>query len=314
VVKGFVLAAGFGERLRPLTTAMPKPMLPVLNVPSLCFALMLLKEAGVTDIIINLHYLPEQIVSFMKENGGFGFNVEYSFEKTILGTGGGVKKCESLLRGGDFFVVNSDQLSDLHLAELYEAHRRSGAPATVVLVPPPDASHKGDAVVKDGRVLDFRNFLGTGEPPDLIYPGIAALSPPVLDYLVPEFSSIVYTGYTDLIQKHTLPYFRYDGFWMDIGTVEALHRANMLLIDRPGLFAGRMRETIGLELCAVSPGVHIGRNVRMERSVAGNGAVIGDGAVVRNSVVLPGATVKAGSVVENAVVLGEMVIDEQTGI
>jgi mannose-1-phosphate guanylyltransferase len=125
-VKGFILAAGYGERLRPLTDDCAKALVPVLNIPSICYSLFLLKEAGVRDVVCNLHHEGDGIVRFFEENDFFGLTIEFSEEDTILGTGGGLKKCEALLGDDDFVLINSDIVMDADLRILIDRHRESG--------------------------------------------------------------------------------------------------------------------------------------------------------------------------------------------
>jgi len=301
-VKGFVFAAGLGERLRPLTDETPKPLVPVVNVPSICYALMLLKEAGITDVIINLHYRPAEIVEFLAGNGGFGLHVTYSREKTILGTGGGLKNCEAALSGGDFAVVNSDVVSDIDLSGVIRRHLAGSAPATVVVRESARAREIGPVAVAGDRVLDFRNALGTGLEGGCVYTGIAVLSPRIFPHLVKGFSSVVYTGYTGLIKERWLACVRHEGVWLDVGSVESYWSANAAVLRDLGPFRERMRVALGIMPEPVAADAVIGRDAVVERSVVGGGCRIGTGAVVRDSVILPGVTVPERAVVESSVV------------
>ena len=92
ITKGMVLCAGLGTRLSPITETLPKPLVPVLNVPNLLHSLYLLKRAGIVDIVLNTHHLPEQIESFLGDGSRWDLRLHFSREKTLLGTGGGVKK------------------------------------------------------------------------------------------------------------------------------------------------------------------------------------------------------------------------------
>ena len=94
-MKAFLLAAGYGERLKHLTEEIPKPLIPVLNVASIEFSIMLIKESGITDVMCNLHHKYRDIIAFFEKKDFFGLNIRFSIENEILGTGGGLKKCES---------------------------------------------------------------------------------------------------------------------------------------------------------------------------------------------------------------------------
>lgn len=303
-MKGFILAAGYGERLRPLTDRTPKPLLPVMNTATICYAVTLLKEAGISDVIINLHYRPDDVISYFHRHENFGIHITFSIEKEMLGTGGGVKKCESLLRDGEFVLVNSDVIMDVRPADVIAAHRASGAPATVVLRATPQADSIGAVGVRDGRVVDFKNFLGSGVMSNYIYTGMAVISPDIFPYLSHEFTSVVYTGYTGLIRDCTLNYYDHRGIWCDTGSPVSYHAANMLVMAHAREFSPRMASACGVKLDAVHADSRIEHGADVRGSIIGAGCVVGRGSVVRNSIMLPGSAVPDNAVVENAIVNG----------
>src|SRR3989449_1523283 len=122
-MKAMVLAAGLGTRLRPLTDTLPKPLLPVAGRPLLEWNLLLLKRHGITEVIINLHHLGEQIVRALGDGARLGLRLAYSHEPTLQGTGGGIKQAAPFLKDGPFLVLNGDTLSDCDLMALIAAHR-----------------------------------------------------------------------------------------------------------------------------------------------------------------------------------------------
>ena len=124
-MKGFIFAAGLGERLRPLTENTPKSLLPVLNLPSVCYAVYLLKEAGIDHIICNLHYRYADIINFFKTYNNFGLHIEFSTEESILGTGGGFKKCEDIIGDEEVLLINADIIIDLDPVSLIKCHHEN---------------------------------------------------------------------------------------------------------------------------------------------------------------------------------------------
>jgi mannose-1-phosphate guanylyltransferase len=226
-MRAFVLAAGFGTRLEPLTLERPKPLVLVAGIPFICYSLALLKEAGVDSIVCNLHYRPGDIMDFFRRNGDFGFQVDFSMEENILGTGGGIKRCESLFSGGPFLLMNSDIIMDMDVKALISHHESSRHENTVVLC----RAESGEATVSvegDG-VMDFRNSLGTGLAATHDYTGAAILSSSIFPFLETGFSSVVYTGFTGLISHLSLGYYEHRGLWMDAGTPESLALAEEYL-------------------------------------------------------------------------------------
>jgi mannose-1-phosphate guanylyltransferase len=307
-VKAFILAAGYGERLRPVTDAIPKPLVPVVNVPAICYALMLCAEAGIREVVVNLHYRPDDIRKYFEENNFFGMEVHFSYEDPILGTGGGVKKCADILSGGDFLLLNGDVITDVRVADLVARHEALGGEGTVMLADGSALNVRGDAGTRGSRVVDFRNFLETGTRGPLVNTGLALLSPRVLDFCSAEFSSIVYTGYVALIRRGTLHYHEHKGIWRDMGSVASYLAANMALLGDAGGLGRRMRDALGIELRAVADDAVIGAGADLHESVIGSGAVIGRDARIERAVILPGAHVAEGALVRGAVVLGNDVI------
>jgi len=243
-MKAFVLAAGFGERLRPLTETIPKPLVPVAGVPVICYALAMLKEAGINDIICNVHYRPDDVMDFFKRNGNFGMQVAFSPEEQILGTGGGLMKCRKFFGDDDFVIINSDIISDLHLSSVIEDHRSGCHPGTIVVCPWKGTGPAPVAVEGD-RVVDFKRALGRDVQPAFDYMGIAVLSPLIFRYLSPEFSSVVYTGFTSLITDHSLGYHVHDSVWEDMGTMENLRAADEFLLSTGRHIPERVKRVLG---------------------------------------------------------------------
>jgi mannose-1-phosphate guanylyltransferase len=300
-MNAFVLAAGFGTRLQPVTDSMPKPLVPVLNVPSLCYSLFLLKAAGIRKAIINIHHHTESLRRFFDSHDFGSLEIILSEEREILGTGGGLKKCESLLNDGDFVLINSDIISDIDLTALVAAHRRSGCGGTLALYETPLAAEIGQIGVRDGRILDFRNQRGTGLLSPFIYTGTAVFSPEIFRHLKAEFSGIVETGFLGLVDNEGLASFEHRGLWQDIGTLPNFYRANLddnLLILQ---LAERMKREIGFFPHLVSPEASISPDARVENSVVGANCAIAAGAVVEHSVLLPGTTVERGETLRNAI-------------
>ena len=301
-MKAFVLAAGLGTRLRPLTEHIPKPLIPILNIPSLFYTLCLLKQAGIREIICNIHAHADGIKNFIKASDLSGLEISFSEEPVILGTGGGLKKCEHLLGSDEFLLVNSDIVTDINFTALLEHHKKSGRPGTLTLYATPEASFIGYIGVEDGLVKDFKNRRHTGLVSSFIYTGTAVLSPEIFRFMKTEFSSIVDTGFTGLIDNGGLGYYQHKGLWMDIGTIQSYWQANINTPSIMNRLAAKMTQTIGMRPHAISPEAFISPNAEISRSVIGRGCRIGEHCTIRNSVLLPGVEVKAGRTLVNAIV------------
>lgn len=171
ITQAVILAAGLGTRLRPLTDTCPKPMLPINGKPLLERLILSLKAQGITDFVLNLHYLPEVIRAHFGDGSRFGVSIKYSDETAeLLDTAGALKKMEPLLHE-DFLFMYGDQLHAFDFGSAIAAHRAGNAVATVVL--------KRSKVPTDPTTADILEFdLITGRVVRS-YPrphGIAALS------------------------------------------------------------------------------------------------------------------------------------------
>lgn len=226
-MKAFLFAAGLGTRLGQLTVDKPKPLVEAAGRPLITYALEMLKAADVTDIMCNIHYKPQAIRSFFEANKNFNLNINFSYEEQILGTGGGLKLCEKFFAGDNFYIINSDIVSDLSLRALADkaAAVKTSSCIAVYSSPPSSAT----VSVKGELAVDFKNVLASGIKPTFDYMGAAFVSPEIFDYLIPKFSSIVYTGFTSLAAKEDLAFYEHKGLWIDAGTPQSLEKAREML-------------------------------------------------------------------------------------
>jgi NDP-sugar pyrophosphorylase family protein len=150
-VKAIVFAAGEGTRLRPLTLDRPKPMLPVAGTPILGYLLSWLRNQGVSEVGINLHYRPEAITGYVGDGSAFGLRVRYSLEPKLLGSAGALVPLRSFLQGDEPVVaVYGDTLTILPLAPLAKWHRRSGSALTMAVMEHPRPTEAGIVELRSG--------------------------------------------------------------------------------------------------------------------------------------------------------------------
>lgn len=182
--RAMVLAAGLGSRLRPLTDAVPKPMLPVRGKPLLEHHVEALAAAGIREIVINLHHLPDVIVDHFGDGQGWGVRITYSHEPELLGTAGAVKRVAHLFTE-PFFVLYGDNYLRCDLVALAGLHERAGAVASLALFGLADVSRSGVAeVAPDGRILRFVEKPRPGETESrLVNAGAYVLSPEALAWI-----------------------------------------------------------------------------------------------------------------------------------
>jgi len=229
-MKAMVLAAGLGTRLRPLTETLPKPLLPVAGRPILEWNLLLLKRHGITEVIINLHHLGDQIVRALGDGARFGLRLAYSHEPTLQGTSGGIKQAAPFLKDGPFLVLNGDTLSECDLTALIAAHRASAALATLAVRDDPEASTWGPVTLDaHGRILQINGNPPLAEPraalPACMFAGIHVMERAVLNAIPSGPGSIIDVYGSLLRQGRPLQGYRMSGYWSDIGNPERYAQA-----------------------------------------------------------------------------------------
>lgn len=320
-----ILAAGLGTRLRPITYAMPKPMVPVLNRPVMEHAARLLARHGFREAIANLHWFPELIEGHFGDGSEFGLNLSYSREEKLLGTSGGVRNVAEFL-GDSFLIISGDALTDIDLAAMREVHESHDGVATLATKRVADTSQFGVAITgADGRIQGFQEKPEPAEAlSDLANCGIYMFRKEIFDFF-PEPGAAMFAGPDDppgfadwatdvfpALLEGDVPFYSHeiDAYWNDIGNLEELREGNLdalqgaVKVD-PG--APEVSEGVraassldGAELTApvlVGVDVEIGADVRIEGpAIIGNDCRIGDGAIVRDSILLQSTEVPAGGI------------------
>jgi mannose-1-phosphate guanylyltransferase/phosphomannomutase len=183
-MKGMILAAGEGKRLRPLTDDMPKPMLPLAGKPLLEHIINHLRDCGVTDLAINLHHLPAAVMDYFGDGSRWDVNLRYSVEDRLLGSAGGVKRLQSFF-DDTFLVYYGDVFTGADLGPMIALHRRHKVLATMALYQVPDPWNRGIVALDDRQIIT--KFV---EKParervfsDLANAGIYVLEPDVLQWI-----------------------------------------------------------------------------------------------------------------------------------
>ncbi len=303
---GMVLAAGFGTRLGPLGDERPKALLPVCNRPLYHYAFELLSSASIRRVVVNTHNMAELVEETISSDPA-GMEVLFSREEPeILGTGGGVKAASRFFDNRPVVVVNAKLVTDLDLMDVVEAHRRSGALATMVVRPDPDARAWGAVEVDgSGMVRGIAGMRDPSAPSDLdpfMFTGIAVLEPEFLAVLPDGPSCIVRQGYhAHLRAGRSIGAFVHRGYWHEHSTPSRYLRGNFNLLEGKGpVYRAEGKGPVA----HLSSDAIVGQGVEfVEPYLVGAGARIEDGARVGPHVVLgQGARVAAKSRVARAVV------------
>lgn len=322
-MQAVVLVGGAGTRLRPLTDTRPKPMLRLVDRPFVAHQLDLLRRHGVTDVVFSCGYRPDVLREHFGDGAAAGVRLRYVVDPEPLGTAGAIRNAEGLLADAPFLVLNGDILTDLDLAAVAEAHRRTGAAGTVVLTPVEDPSAFGLVRLLPGGAVEA--FVEKPAPQDLrpgepfrINAGTYLLEPSVLARIpAGRACSIEREIFPALAADGVLHGFPSDAYWRDIGTPASYLAANQDVLTGairtesptgdaylgPGA-AAHPSARVGA-LTAVGPGARIDAGARVEGSVLGGDARIGEGALVRGAIVGEGVDVGARATVEPGAVIGD---------
>ena len=309
----FVLAAGLGTRLRPLTEHHPKPLVPVCGVPLLAYSLASCAKYGLRDVLVNAHWLPEQIEAWSGEHEGVRVTVSTELP-AVLGTGGGLKRVERDL-APIFVVLNGDVLHDVDLGALIAAVPPGGA-AMALRRDPENAPRYGVVAADAENTVVELTSVARAEPEGAVdrathFTGIHALSRATLAHVPDGFACIVRTAYKALVPDRRVGAIRYDGVWLDAGDPEAYLDANLQVLTGQialpldpfaraayartgtGAVTGDPAVIDGVTVNGpvwIGPGAKIGRGVTLDGVVVGAGATVRDGANLRETVIWDGQT------------------------
>jgi mannose-1-phosphate guanylyltransferase/phosphomannomutase len=292
-VKAVILAGGEGTRLRPLTSNQPKPMLPMVNKPMMEHIVGLLADHGFDDIVVTVAFLANQIRNHFGDGSDFGVRLRYATEETPLGTAGSVRNASAEL-DDTFLVIAGDVLTDIDLTEIVKAHEAANAFGTIALKRVDNPLDFGIVITReDGTIERFLEKPTWGQVfSDTINTGIYVLEPDIFDF-IPADQPVDFSGHVfPEVLTRDLPLLGYiaDGYWEDVGTLEAYQRAHHDILD------GRVRiEISGFEM---APSVWLGEDADIDPSARVQGpTVIGDN-----------CRVEAGADIREYTVLGTDVV------
>ncbi len=286
-MKAVVMAGGAGSRLRPLTINCPKPMVPIVNKPVIGHILDLLKRHGITDVVITLQYMAEDIQDYLGDGHQIGMNIQYSIEETPLGTAGSVKQAQAFL-DETFIVISGDAITDIDLNAVIEYHRMKHSVATLTLYRVPNPLEYGVIIInEDGRVQQFLEKPSWGEIiSDTVNTGIYVLEPEIMNLFEPgvpfDFSKDLFP----ILLERGEPMFGYvaSGYWCDIGNLTEYMRATQDVLNK------KVRvEDLGTPLI---PGVWSEEGVEIAPDAQVYGPVyLGKGTKIKDGVIIHGPTV-----------------------
>ncbi len=316
-MKGIIMAGGFGTRLRPLTINLPKPMVPIANIPMMEHVVGLLVKNGITDITALLYFQADIIRDYFKDGKNFGVNIDYVQPDEDYGTAGAVR---SALRVIDepVLVISGDLITDFNLTDAISWHNEREAEATILLTRMENPLAYGIVITdKDGRIKRFLEKPSWGEAfSDTINTGIYILEPDVIRLIPPktnfDFSQNLYPL---MLSKNMRLYGKImEGYWKDVGNVDEYRRAHFDFFD------GNLHLDLKMETEQTDKAlIYKGKNVHIEEEVVfsgkvvlGNDVYISKGAKLHNSVIGNRSRIGAHCDIKKSVIWSDCTIGAET--
>ena len=301
-MQALILVGGEGTRLRPLTSTVPKPVVPLVDRPFVAYMIEWLRGHGVDDVVMSCGFLASGVRNVLGDGAGFGVRLRYVEEPRPLGTGGAVKFAESLL-DERFVMLNGDVLTDFDLSAQLGQHDRASARGTLALIGVDDPS--GYGLVRLNRDRSVREFVEKPSPDqidtNLISAGAYVLERSVLDLIPPDRNVSIEREVWPRLVGAGLYAYAAPAYWLDIGTPERYLQATFDILE--GNVNTAVGERLGSDFVAVAQ--HVDAQGRIvPPAIVERGCRIAAGAHVGSLVVLgQGVSVAEGSKIERAVVL-----------
>ncbi|MDG2398984.1 MAG: sugar phosphate nucleotidyltransferase [Akkermansiaceae bacterium] len=280
--KAFLLGAGLGTRLQPLTGTLPKPLIPFANRPLITHALDHCLHAGITDFAINTHHLHETWHEIFPDGKYRGANLTFFHEPELLETGGGIKNIADWIKSDPVLIYNGDIITDLPIDRLMTGHMASNNTATLAV-----QGHGPDLriTVEGHLVTDVRGLIhqqqGTHQ-----FTGIYVIDPEILDLIPPNEKISIIPAFVELIKQGKLGAYhvKNEPRWLDLGTRETYLEASLAITPK------------------VSANARISPRANIQNSWVGQNAIVESGAIVKDSILWPGTHVLQDAQLTNCIV------------
>ena len=296
ITQAFVLAAGLGTRLRPLTDELPKPLVPIFQKPLITFALDHLIAIGIRRFVVNTHRLPHLFERQFAEKNYRGRPLDLVNEPELLETGGGIKNAEPLLREGDFLTYSGDILTDIPLSSLIEEHFRAGNDVTLALR---ETGFKPSIAFRDGRIVDIGERFGIAG--DYDFANIAVWGSKIFQR-IPQRKISFIPVLLDWIREGGKigGLVLNEGRWLNIGSSAQYVEAHRMIssenwspdfIDDPA-WAARVAKSATIDATAQLRGL----------TVVGSDCQVGADVILQDTIVWPGAQIASRSKLQGCIV------------
>ncbi len=331
-IKAVMMAGGFGTRIQPLTNSMPKPMLPIFNLPMMEHTMRRLVDIGIKDIIVLLYFKPEIIKNHFGDGSKIGANIEYVLPDEDYGTAGAVG-CAREFLDTTFIIVSGDLVSDFDYEKIIEHHYKIASKLTITLTSVENPLQFGVVITdENGKIEKFLEKPSWGEVfSDTINTGIYVIEPEILDYIPKEDNFDFAKDLFPLLMKEGVDLMAYDakGYWRDVGNPESYREVY------DDIFKGKVKFQIPgkrveyqdgvlyltgdseidesveiIDTVVVGEGCKISKGVRLHNVVIGDRVSIGKDSRIRNSVFWNDIKVGKKVTLDNSVICNDNKIED----
>lgn len=280
--KAFLLGAGLGTRLQPLTNTLPKPLIPFQNRPLMTHVMDHCLAAGITDFAINTHHLHEEWEKAFPEKTYRGASLTFFHEDVLLETGGGIKNIAAWIKNDPILVYNGDIVTDLPIDRLMTAHMASNNQATLAVQDHGPALHLS---VEGRQVTDIRGSL-TGATGTHQFTGVYCLDPEFLDHIPADTKVSVIPAFLEAAKAKQLGAYlvKGDPQWLDLGTREVYLKAHLAAEPE------------------ISPKATIHPTAEIKTSWIGKDCLVEKGARIENCILWPGTRVSEDARLTNCII------------
>lgn len=301
-----ILAAGFGQRLFPLTIDRTKPAIPFLGKPLIGYVAEYVSKFGFNEFVVNLHHQPESVMRSLGDGSQFGVHIDYALEKPeILGTAGALDNARKYLQDDTFLIINGKIITDIDISKAVETHKKSGALATMVLKENPKFEKFTEVFAEKGFVRGF----DSGYPDKsairdprsaipLMFTGIHILEPRVFDYIPRgQYSDIVPVFYNPAIENgEKIAAHITGGNWFELSTIPRYLDISLAMMNGRNVFSG------------ANCSIHDAANV--SNSIMWDDVKIETGAKLNRTIIADGVVIKSNDTFENAAIVRAEMVSE----
>ncbi|MCX7910955.1 MAG: NDP-sugar synthase [Endomicrobia bacterium] len=329
-MKAFIMAAGLGTRLRPLTYSIPKPLVPIVNIPAIGHLMNNLKKNSIKEVVVNLHYYPDLITSFLSDGSKWNMKISYSYEKKLLGTAGGVKLKENFFNE-TFLVVSGDGISDINFKKVIEFHKRKKSLATLVLKPVNIKLEYGVVEIdEENKITNFYEKPSLDKVfTNLVNTGMYVFEPDIFKYIPKNRFYDFGSQLLPKLVKMSLPVYGYvmKEYWCDVGNLTEYKKAQhdcldgKIKIEIPAKEVSKKiwvgKNTIIPKNAKLSPPCLIGDNVKIgnnciigKYTIIGNNCNIGNNVKIYDSILWENVIVKSNVNLNSCIIASSAVVSD----